>query len=366
MIKIHSVNLTMLMLFYVFFSCKGQASSTIHENKNSNNFNISIPQKLKEQISKSLIINNFEKENIDNDERGQEYIITASDSSATNIYEFWFKNNSLIHEFKYPWVEINYKWFVNLDEDRENEIIRAQGFEDEIDYVVYNIENNKQIPILYFNPILIDKDYPNTYFWGYPWDIDSLIIQNKKIYVSLNDSGLINADHPIPKTQIEIPYIFFRGHTTQSNFKIQNLKRPQFLRLMQVIGNVRKLSSVKLNNPISEYWNGRYQVYINADKDWEERCGITVDIKKDSIIFEESGYQTYQIYLLTGMEENNKLQLRYLNKLEGIDSAILDKTKDFGVITYDGKNYLWECPYLDILYTQGKKKTYVLKKSIIK
>ena len=84
-----------------------------------------------------------------------------------------------------------------------------------------------------------------------------------------------------------------------------------------------------------------------------------MSISKDSIIYEIAGYQIYQKYLLTGKEVDNKLLLSYSKYLDGSESAILEKTKDFGNIYFDGKKYLWESPYLDFYYDN---KQYILNK----
>jgi hypothetical protein len=45
--------------------------------------------------------------------------------------------------------------------------------------------------------------------------------------------------------------------------------------------------------------------------------------------------------------------------LDGSKSAVLEKTKDFGKIYFDGKKYLWESPYLDFYYDN---KQYILNR----
>lgn len=113
------------------------------------------------------------------------------------------------------------------------------------------------------------------------------------------------------------------------------------------------------NKIISSKWFGIYHVISKESKDWREDKSITLSISKDSIIYEIAGYQIYQKYLLTGKEVDNKLLLSYSKYLDGSESAILEKTKDFGNIYFDGKKYLWESPYLDFYYDN---KQYILNK----
>ena len=64
-------------------------------------------------------------------------------------------------------------------------------------------------------------------------------------------------------------------------------------------------------------------------------------------------------YLLTGKVVNNNLLLTYAKTLDGYESDVLKKTKDFGKIYFDGKKYLWESPYLNVY---NDKKYFILKK----
>lgn len=127
-------------------------------------------ENLGNKIPKELKIDTIEQINFENDKE-IETIITASDSSGSFKHEFWFKFDSLVHTVKYPWFSINYKWFIDLDGDGRMKIIRAQGEEDGIDYVIYGIKDDEETSLLYFYPTLKDDRFPDQTFWGYPWDI---------------------------------------------------------------------------------------------------------------------------------------------------------------------------------------------------
>lgn len=114
---------------------------------------------------------------------------------------------------------------------------------------------------------------------------------------------------------------------------------------------------------ISEKWIGSYSLIINENsKDWRDTQDITLDINKDSVIYSVEGYQIYQKYKLSAIENNNTLKLKFQSALDDTDSAVLEKTKDFGEMVYDGKNYNWTCPYIDISFMDKKKITYILSK----
>lgn len=217
-----------VILFFAFLcSCKSQ--------------NISKEVDLKQQIPQDLIIDKTEHLNIDNDKE-IEIIITASDKEYSKIYEFWFKKNKLLKKIVYPWVSINHKWFVNLDNDDLYEIIRAQGYEDGIDYAIYDIVDNNHKSLLFFTPMLIDEEYPNSIFWGYPWDINSVVINNqKKLLVSLDHSIEREDDFNLTVNQKRLPLIFFQGKSTQPEFKFDKHQINQvFLSINTIINKTSK------------------------------------------------------------------------------------------------------------------------------
>jgi hypothetical protein len=71
----------------------------------------------------------------------------------------------------------------------------------------------------------------------------------------------------------------------------------------------------------------------------------------------------YPFYKLSAIESNDNLKITFEKALDNTDSWALKKTKDFGTITFNNKNYNLECPYIDISYNENKKESYILKKS---
>ncbi|WP_299181578.1 hypothetical protein [uncultured Aquimarina sp.] len=213
----------LIVLFSIFcFSCKSQS--------------ISKEIDLQKQIPQDLIIDKVEKLNFDNDKE-LETIITASDDTYSQLYEFWFKKGELLRKIEYPWVSINYKWIIDIDHDDLHEIIRAQGYEDGINYGIYDIVDNNHKSLLFFTPIITDENFPNDLFWGYPWDIDSIIInEDKELLVSLDHSIEREDDYDLTVSQKTLPVIFFKGKSTQPNFKFEKHKANSvFLDLKKLI-----------------------------------------------------------------------------------------------------------------------------------
>lgn len=208
-------------------------------------------QEILKNIPADYKIEKQENINIDND-ADEELIVTAVDSKNDKYFEYWYKKGNLIHEFSYSFVPINYKWFANLDDDNEKEIIRAQGYEDGVDYAIYKIKDNEEIVQLYFNPGLKDSKYADKNFWAYPSDIKGVIVdQDKKLLVSLNNNYPRDDDHTIPDNQKELPFIFFEGSTTQPDMQLKNLKPLEKLDLKSLIKNSRKGNAIESRNSAS-------------------------------------------------------------------------------------------------------------------
>lgn len=246
-----------LILINIFlFSCKETAGQDV---KNRSQKETAIDYK--ELIPKNQKIELVEEIDFDGDNK-KETIITTASSKTDNSYEYWFKNGKIIYEFKYPLTSINKKWFVNIDDDPQNEVIRAQGFEDGIDYAIFDIQNKIQNPILYFNPALIDKQYPQKTFWGYPCDIQQIIINEKKeILISVDNNYEREGDYIQPKNQKQLPFIYFHGKTTQPNMTINDIRKPKYLKLNEI------LSTLAIQKPSLESKEIIFQIITDFNKD---------------------------------------------------------------------------------------------------
>jgi hypothetical protein len=337
------------VIFYVFtllllFSCKENRKLS-SENPEAN---VAKQDKNNYSIPSNLKILNQEEINFDN-APDKEMIITATDSAEDNIYEFWFKSNKLIYKFSYPWTSINKKWLVNINDDDKKAIIRAQGYEDGIDYVVYNIVNNQQKPILYFNPVLQDSRYPGAYLWAYPNDISELVInQQKEIQVSLYNNYQRDDDHIVPDNQKELPFIFFEGRSSQPDMRISKMNKPQFMTIETIINSVRKgtgLSVAEKSAQSSQEWSGTYtgrflrmkeesgdprgwgQILLKVDENTTkfQLDSYVENIKKDLTIINESSDEIVfaeknnknSIFTLTKKKNKYELKSNFINQVVG-------------------------------------------------
>ena len=186
--------------------------NTHSEQKQEPEVNIEIPDSLKLDSIETITVDNSTIE-----------IYTTINRDKSIIYEFWFKDHKQIHSVHYSaYYEINYKWLVDIDNDKGLEVIRAQGYEDGVNYGIYDTKRNSEQLLLVFNPALLDERYPDRTFWGYPWDMQRLAMNPKKqILASLYDSHERDDNYSTPEKQEQMPYIFFYGKTTQPEAEIE-------------------------------------------------------------------------------------------------------------------------------------------------
>lgn len=122
-------------------------------------------------------------------------------------------------------------------------------------------------------------------------------------------------------------------------------------------------------NSTSKNWYGKYSLSLNEDsEDWRDIHEITLEISKDSVTYKATGFQLYEFYKLEIKERKEAaIHLNFSKALDNTENQVfLEQTKDFGTISFDGSKYFWKCPYIDESFTDGKKKTYILKKEAYK
>ncbi|PWN66521.1 DUF5991 domain-containing protein [Chryseobacterium oncorhynchi] len=115
------------------------------------------------------------------------------------------------------------------------------------------------------------------------------------------------------------------------------------------------------NQDTLKKWIGDYHFDVHGKGEREEyEYKINLNISKDSVIYYAEGYQLYQKFLLKVVENNNSLDLKYQESLDGTNSWALAKTHDFGKLYLKDGKYMWECPFLNISFTDNQKVAYLL------
>lgn len=160
----------------------------------------------------------------------------------------------------------------------------------------------------------------------------------------------------INKIILLLVVLFFYGckeqKENQNSTHINQIKKKDILTNSQIAGNL----AVK--------WLGKYHTTLTDDKkstDSRDTDTVELIIKKDSVVFHVDRYWGEYNYLLRASEVENGIQLTFDKVLDGEMTDVLQETNDFGRLFFDGKNYYWQCPYLDMYYNNNNKK-YVLNK----
>lgn len=79
---------------------------------------------------------------------------------------------------------------------------------------------------------MLDSKYPGVKFWGYAWDIEDVVLSGGGNAIQLQmalGSKPEEEDSWIPPMQRAVPYVLFRGSTTQPEMKVK--ERLQFTRM---------------------------------------------------------------------------------------------------------------------------------------
>jgi hypothetical protein len=154
--------------------------------------------------------------------------MTPSGPNVPGNIEYWITSDLMTLKKKSKHgQDYDFFWFVNLDKDVEPEIFRATGYEDGIDYAIYdhNLLTGKETLVSYVNPVIIEKE--KTY-WGYPWDISDMILklEGGKVFLRASFDHDIVRDGvvTIPEPKKKFPAIFFNGHSTQPNVSLGQIR----------------------------------------------------------------------------------------------------------------------------------------------
>jgi len=185
----------------------------------------------------------------DGDDKLDFLVYVKNETSDTPFaFELWYASSfKLVKRVPKYISDYDYKWFIDLDEDPEPEIISAYGFTDGIDYSIYdqNLAKGSDILLFRFNPVLVDSsNKQKEYYWGYPWDVTNITTKIEsevmRIRCSLNHDIVRDAYINIPKWQHTLPVIFFVGKTTQPDIEVEAIKKVRWLTLSEIVKAVRR------------------------------------------------------------------------------------------------------------------------------
>jgi hypothetical protein len=186
---------------------------------------IKTPKEIKAIISDSISFTLYVDFNGDNK---RDYICRTvfKENSVNGFLEYWINSDfKLIKKTTKYYVDIEYRWFVNIDSDKEPEILSASGWSEGIDYcfIDQNFKTQKDSILFYFNPIIIDN---SKEYWGFPWAIKNLMIKRDRnstlIFSSLNHDLVRDGEINEPTWQSIFPLIGFSGYQNKLSSELSN------------------------------------------------------------------------------------------------------------------------------------------------
>ncbi|SIS64947.1 hypothetical protein SAMN05421786_101738 [Chryseobacterium ureilyticum] len=245
--------------------------------------------------------------------------------SKEELYDILINNDEFFTEIILDSPDLNI-WYYKYNEDR---IILLEGNDYYgSSFYAYHLINN------------------NLFYLG-DFTIQQLNIENEKPYKKEFE---IN----IEKDKVIIQALLNGKPSIKNAYKdhVNQIRKKDLSINPQIVGNL----AVK--------WLGKYHTTLTNDKkstDSRDTDTVELIIKKDSVVFHVDRYWGEYNYLLRASEVENGIKLTFDKVLDGDVTDVLQKTNDFGRLFFDGKNYYWQCPYLDMYYNNNNKK-YVLNK----
>lgn len=173
-----------------------------------------------------------------------DYICQTKADSLGIGNEYWISSDyKTIKKTKCYSDGFYYRWFINLDNDPEPEMFEVIGDEDGADYIItdQNLVTGKNTTLQYINPIIIENDKK---YWGYAWDIKSIIARTNgtvtELFCSLNHTIIRDGNEEYdPKHQKQMPVLFFTGHHTQESGD-HDIQKAQWLTLEEIIKRTKR------------------------------------------------------------------------------------------------------------------------------
>lgn len=205
--------------------------------------NLKVPKEINTPKSLVALFKNIEK-TLEIDFTGDginDYLCYTKKYNANGEYtlvENWITSSLKTLRTKDFVLEYDYKWFIDLDNDKIPEIVKAQGESEGINYGLYKLDFSKPNDALlfYFNPVI---EYKNEFFWGYPWEIKDIVLKHKLIKFTLDHTIVRDGEIIRPKWQKVFPVLIFKGKNELEAdnlkgvrvFKIEHLKNLQFIKV---------------------------------------------------------------------------------------------------------------------------------------
>ena len=309
-------NIFIYIFAFILIGCKGQTNQDIEKSFNS------LSEYYFDKDDKIPLKYNLNKK------EGGYIVYYIPKKNIKNYYANFLKINNIIAIED----EYNETYSYKIKDRKKISLLLKNKL---IDANNYNIVG-KYIPSEYF----IYED-SNNYSLNYPYKI-IFFKNNNNRWIVIKELNVKSYDDDIKYSKREF---------IESLIKDENIPE-------------KKILLKKQHSSLSKDWNGEYNLTLNKDNDdWRNIHEIKLLISDDSVIYSAEGFQLYENYILDYVEKNNSISLGFAKALNNTENKYhLKNTTDFGKIIFDGKNYIWKSPYIDLNFNNGKKQSYKLNK----
>ncbi|MCC9016443.1 hypothetical protein [Flavobacterium lipolyticum] len=201
MMNIIKSSFCLILVSFMWVSCSKEKSLVEPEK-------IEASESLKNKIPKNLKIVKTEKVNLNNDLTI--FICLTLDEKKGEYNEYWFSSNEEIKQINKFYSESNKKWFVNIDEDPELEMLKIITEEGDIDCAFYDVDKNSfnSNVIFNFDPLILKDDKK---YWGFSGDIDDIILKDKKLLTTIENNIPDYEEKKMSVNQKKLPILYFKS-----------------------------------------------------------------------------------------------------------------------------------------------------------
>lgn len=210
--------------FFILVSCSKEKNMIEPEK-------IETSEKIKSSIPENLKILNTKKVNLNN--KTTIFICLTIDEVKGEYNEYWFSNNEEIKLIDKFYSESNKKWFVNIDDDPELEMVKIISDEGSINCAFYNVDtqNLKSNVVFNFDPVILKDD---KRYWGYANDISDIILKDKKLLTTIENGIPDYEEKRMSKNQKKTPIIYFSSDKKDLDIIEEKIENFEFMSIDEI------------------------------------------------------------------------------------------------------------------------------------
>lgn len=171
-----------------------------------------------------------------NGDEKRDYIIELKTNHPDKYHEVWITDKFEPYLQKVnDRLEFDYRFFINLDDDPEAELITARGTNKGINYVLLDYSGRKEEIVCYFNPVIAEK---GKFSFGYPWDITGLDTKKVKKEICLQWNIVHDVkregEYYKPEAPRPFPLLFLEGKTNSIPIRDNEMGKQEWFSLNEI------------------------------------------------------------------------------------------------------------------------------------